>query len=105
MITRVCVDIFQFNFLHFKFSNTFLHCSAYRFIGKRSADAEPAPEANADPKADPQWWGYSGYGWPYYRGYSYSLIGKRSADSEPEASADPKADAQFWPYYGYPYYG
>jgi hypothetical protein len=105
LITRVCVDIFQFNFLHFKFSNTFLHCSAYQFIGKRSADAEPAPEANADPKADPQWWGYSGYGWPYYRGYSYSLIGKRSADSEPDASADSKADAQFWPYYGYPYYG
>ena len=63
-------------------------------IGKRSADAEPAPEAN--PEAKPQWWGY-----PYY-GYGYSLIGKRSADAEPAPAAKP----QYWgyPYYGYGYY-
>ena len=95
------------NFMLFLHSTkNYLYCSAYRFIGKRSADAEPAPEANADPKADPQWWGYSTYGWPYYG--SYNLIGKRSADSEPEAAADPKANPQWWggnyPYYNYPYY-
>ena len=59
----------------------------------------------ANPKADPQWWGYRTYGWPYYSSYGYGVIGKRSADSEPEAAADPKADPQFWPYYGYPYFG
>ena len=71
--------------------------------------ASPAPEAEADPKADPQIYysglgsvyGYRGYGYPY----GYSLIGKRSADAEPEA--DPKADPQllYSGLYGYPYGG
>ncbi len=82
-----------------------MHCSGYRFLGKRSANAKPAPEANADSNANPQWWGY---GWPYYNSYGYSLIGKRSADAEPEATADPKANPQWWggyyPYNRYPYY-
>merc|ERR1712111_272217 len=51
------------------------HYGGY-WYGKRSADAEPAP--NADAKAEP-WYGW-GYGWPHYGGYWY---GKRSADSEP----------------------
>ena len=49
----------------------------YGYYGKRSADAEPAPAADA--KADP-WYGYYGglshygYGYPYYgygHGYGY----------------------------------
>merc|ERR1711974_269741 len=51
--------------------------------GKRSADAEPA----ADADAKPWWYGNYGYGWPAY-GYSY--YGKRSADAEPVAEADAK---------------
>merc|ERR1711981_1399984 len=65
---------------------------------KRSADAEPVPEANAQPEADawygyygyPSTYGYSGYyGLPYgyYRGYggyypSFPGRGKRSANPQ-----------------------
>merc|ERR1712111_227465 len=89
--------------------------------GKRSADAEAAPEAkpyyaygypaygyygygkrSADAKAKPEadaWYGYGGlygYGYPVYS-YGYGLYGRRSAEAEPEAK----------PYYayGYPAYG
>merc|ERR1712055_1002304 len=62
--------------------------------GKRSADAEPAPAADAKAEADP-WYGYygHGYGLGYYGGYygglygghygyPYAYYGKRSADAE-----------------------
>merc|ERR1712116_40187 len=72
----------------------------YGYYGKRSADAEPAPAADAKAEADP-WYGY---------------YGKRSADAEaaPAPTADAKADpwvhyglgGHYGGYYGgYPYYG
>lgn len=88
------------------------------YIGKRSADAEPAPEASADAKADP-WYYYGNYGWgyPYYSNYyyptwgGYHLIGKRSAEAEAAPAPAPAADAKADPWYyygnyiwGYPYY-
>merc|ERR1711973_190630 len=103
----------------------------YGYYGKRSADAEPAPAADAKAEADP-WYGYygHGYGLGYYGGYYgghygypyYGYYGKRSADAEAapaadaEASPAPTADAKADPWYGYygglahygygyPYYG
>ena len=48
----------------------------YGYYGKRSADAEPAADAVADPTADADaWYGHYGYrGWGYggyYRPYGY----------------------------------
>merc|ERR1711862_828698 len=90
----------------------------YGYYGKRSAEAEPAPAADAKAEADP-WYGYygHGYGLGYYRGYYgghygypyYGYYGKRSADAEP--AADAKADPWYGYYglahygYGYPHYG
>merc|ERR1712110_45126 len=72
----------------------------YAYYGKRSADAEPEADAEADPAL---LYGAYGYGLPYsgvYRSYgaypygyrtygaypySYGYYGKRSADAEPEA--------------------
>merc|ERR1712029_617751 len=73
----------------------------YHWYGKRSADAEPTP--NADAKAEP-WYGW-GYGWPYYGGY-YGY-GKRSADAEPAPNADAKPEPWYYGSYGYgwPHYG
>merc|ERR1711964_590279 len=85
----------------------------YGYYGKRSADAEPAPAADAKAEADP-WCRYYGghYGYPYYGYY-----GKRSADAEAAPAADAKADpylvyshyglgGYYGGYYGgYPYYG
>ncbi len=92
----------------------------YAGYGKRSADAEP--EAEADAEADPALL-YGSYGYPYagayggyrtygaypatygygyrtYGAYPYSYYGKRSADAEP------KADAYYGAYgYGLPYAG
>merc|ERR1712150_131272 len=49
----------------------------YAYYGKRSADAEPEADAEADPALL-----YGAYGaYPY----SYGYYGKRSADAEPEA--------------------
>merc|ERR1712050_408832 len=65
----------------------------YRGYGKRSADAESEPKADADP-----WYTTYGYGLhaPLAYGYGYPSVysgvhyyGKRSADAEPEAKADP----------------
>merc|ERR1711862_821837 len=60
------------------------HYGGY-YYGKRSADSEPTPAADA--KAEPWYYGGYGYGyaWPHYGGYYY---GKRSADSEPTPAAD-----------------
>ena len=106
--------------------------SGSHYLGKRSADSEAAPAAEADAKADP-WLIYGGYGawnYPYYGGYGgywpygygYHSLGKRSADAEPEAAAAPVADAKadpwlvyggawnypyyasYWPYYNYGYH-
>merc|ERR1739848_371359 len=52
----------------------------YHYLGKRSAEAEPKAEAEADPAVL-----YS-----TYAGYHY--LGKRSAEAEPEANADAEAD-------------
>merc|ERR1712221_16135 len=81
-------------------------CSSYGYpayyLGKRSADAEP----EAEPKADPFYYGAYGYGYPYAH-YSYPAyyLGKRSADAEP--AAEPKADPYYvaygYGYAGYPY--
>merc|ERR1711910_124337 len=70
----------------------------YAYYGKRSADAEPGADAEADPAL---LYGAYGYGLPYsgvYRSYGaypygyrtygaspYAYYGKRSADAEPEA--------------------
>merc|ERR1711937_159185 len=82
--------------------------------GKRSADAD----------AEPAYYGYGSYGYPYgsgYRSYGFparsftyrspqGLRGKRSAEAEPEAEAD--AEPRYYGYgsygynfgsYGYPY--
>merc|ERR1719365_579079 len=83
----------------------------YGYYGKRSADAEAAPAADA--KADPYLvyghYGLGGYYSGYYGGYPYYYYGKRSADAEP--AADAKADPWYGYYglahygYGYPHYG
>merc|ERR1719223_1297040 len=80
---------------------------AYSY-GKRSADAEPEADAEADPALLYGAYGYPyagayggyrtygaypatyGYGYRTYGAYPYSYYGKRSADAEPEAEA--KAD-------------
>merc|ERR1711910_304701 len=68
----------------------------YRYYGKRSADAEPAAEAAANPEAEADpWYGYYGYG--YY--------GKRAADAEPTADASADASPEADPWYGYYGYG
>merc|ERR1711894_606470 len=69
----------------------------YAYYGKRSADAEPEADAEADPAL---LYGAYGYGLPYsgvyrsYGAYPYGYrtygaypyaYGKRSADAEPEA--------------------
>merc|ERR1739840_70395 len=74
--------------------------------GKRSADAEPEADAEAD--AYYGYYGYGGYGLGYRRGYygygygypRYGYYGKRSADAEPAADAEADADA-YYGYYGY----
>merc|ERR1719384_2221225 len=80
-----------------------------RYYGKRSADAESEPKADAEPWVTYGGLGYAGYASPYtygyaayptaYTGYTGLLhygYGKRSADAEPKADA----------YYGYSgYYG
>jgi hypothetical protein len=70
----------------------------YRYIGKRSADAEPEAEAKADSQVLLTY-PYSMYGYPY--GYRY--IGKRSADAEPAADAKAQFYYSGFPYYTYPY--
>merc|ERR1712110_361791 len=70
----------------------------FGYYGKRSADAEPEADAEADPAL---LYGAYGYGLPYsgvyrsygaypygyrtYGAYPYGYYGKRSADAEPEA--------------------
>merc|ERR1719463_509731 len=64
------------------------------YYGKRSADAESEPKADAEP-----WLAYGGVYSPYTYGYAayptaytcrgYHYYGKRSADAEPKAEADP----------------
>merc|ERR1712241_857094 len=77
--------------------------------------------AFAEPEAEPGYYGYGYFGYPYGFGYRafgsgiarhpgtatfftyrspQGLRGKRSADAEPEAEADAEPG-----YYGYPYYG
>merc|ERR1712018_580749 len=100
---------------------------AYRHFGKRSADAEPEADAEADPAyLYAGHYGYAGYpyayGYPYgaYYGYrpavaashqhvstaaaTYGVhqLHKRDADAEPEADA---AAAYYGGYYGHPGYG
>merc|ERR1711878_248032 len=69
---------------------------SYGYYGKRSADAEPEADAEADPAL---LYGAYGYGLPYsgvygYRTYgaypyTYGYYGKRSADTEPTDMASP----------------
>merc|ERR1711982_20456 len=42
--------------------------AGYHYLGKRSAEAEPAAEATADPEADPYL--LYGYGYPHAYGYA-----------------------------------
>merc|ERR1712110_492563 len=71
---------------------------SYGYYGKRSADAEPEADAEADPALLYGAYGhglpYSGvyrsygaypYGYRTYGAYPYAYYGKRSADAEPEA--------------------
>merc|ERR1712165_644392 len=100
---------FAYSYAPYTYSHAYAHYGLpYAYYGKRSADAEPEADAEADPALL-----YSHYGYPY------SYYGKRSADAE--AEADPKADADpyllyggyyrpyayhagYYPYsYGYPY--
>merc|ERR1711863_136128 len=60
----------------------------FGYYGKRSADAEPEPEADAYYG----YYGYGGYRYGGYRGYydypyGYRYCGKRSADAEPAVLA------------------
>merc|ERR1711974_526657 len=93
--------------------------------GKRSADAEPEADAEADPAylyagayGYPYAYGYYGFRafTPYYARsashqhvstpaatYGISQLHKRSADAEPEADAD--AAVYYGGYYGHPGYG
>merc|ERR1711983_152769 len=82
----------------------------YSYYGKRSADAEPEADAEADPALLYGSYGYPyagvyggyraygaypatyGYGYRTYGAYPYSYYGKRSADAEPEAEAEAEAD-------------
>merc|ERR1719347_826757 len=86
--------------------------SGYFGKKKRSADAEPAAEPNAEADAD-AWYGYYsrglGYGYGHRYGYggyygypyrAYGYYGKRSADAEPEAKPEPAADAYYVGYHG-----
>merc|ERR1739847_231854 len=85
----------------------------YHYLGKRSAEAEPKAEAEADPAL---LYSTCGYGYPsvysglhhpyvygsYYRPYAgYHYLGKRSAEAEP--TADPEADPYLLYGYGYPH--
>merc|ERR1712007_367144 len=78
--------------------------AGYHYLGKRSAEAEPKADAEADPAL---LYSTYGYGYPsvysglhhpyaygaYYRPYAgYHYLGKRSAEAEPEANADAEAD-------------
>merc|ERR1711951_163304 len=65
----------------------------YGYYGKRSAEAEPAPDADAKAEADP-WYGYygHGYGLGYYSYPYYGYYGKRSADAKAAPAADARAD-------------
>merc|ERR1712180_507423 len=89
---------------------------AYRHFGKRSAEAEAKPEADAFYNTlGYNGLGYANYGYNGYRSYvapaytrsfgyaspyaynygAYRHFGKRSADAEPEAEADADADAYY----------
>merc|ERR1712168_833421 len=87
------------------------------YYGKRSADAEPAADADAH-------LGYYGVGYPLvaavphvstvhggplhgltYGGLYGHYFGERSADAEPTAAAAPEADADAYYHHGYAHYG
>merc|ERR1719420_66922 len=92
------------------------HPYAYgHYYGKRSADAEPAADADA-------YYGYplvaahapvvsTVHGGPLhgltsvYGGLYGHYYGKRSADAEPTAAAAPEADADAYYHHGYAHYG
>merc|ERR1712207_28365 len=87
----------------------------YHYLGKRSAEAEPKADVEADPALLYSTYGYhypgvySGLHHPYafgayYRPYAgYHYLGKRSAEAEPEANADAEADPYLLYGYGYPH--
>merc|ERR1712147_202477 len=84
------------------------------YYGKRSADAEPAADADA-------YYGYPLVAAPHtvstvhggplhgltsvYGGLYGHYYGKRSADAEPTAAAAPEADADAYYHHGYAHYG
>merc|ERR1712200_336777 len=74
--------------------------AGYRYLGKRSAEAEPKADAEADPALLYSTYAYGAYYRPY-AGYHY--LGKRSAEAEPEANADAEADPYLLYGYGYPH--
>merc|ERR1711937_818418 len=116
---------FAYSYAPYTYSHVYSHYGLpYAYYGKRSADAEPEADAEADPALLYSHYGYPysyGYGYRYgglpYAHYPYAYYGKRSADAEPEAKADadpyllyggyyrPYAyHAGYYPYsYGYPY--
>merc|ERR1712168_139098 len=101
---------------------------AYHHFGKRSAEAEAKPEADADAYYNTPGYtglGYANYGYNGYRSYvapaytrsygyaspyaynygAYHHFGKRSADAEPEADADAYYSTLGYHGLGYSNYG
>merc|ERR1712080_42445 len=72
-------------------------------LAAAAPDAEPTPDADADP-----WYTYGlrHYGYGHYRpygyyGHRYGLWGKKKRDAEPTPDADADADADADPWYTY----
>merc|ERR1711992_211686 len=108
---------FAYSYAPYTYSHVYSHYGLpYAYYGKRSADAEPEADAEADPALLYSHYGYPyscGYGYRYaglpYAHYPYAYYGKRSADADPYLLYGgyyrPYAyHAGYYPYsYGYPY--
>merc|ERR1711875_99069 len=77
---------------------------AHYWAGRKRRSAEPEPAADANPKADPYYYYRGYYRHPYgYYGHGGYLWGRKRRSAEPDA--EPAADAKADPWYLYGYYG
>merc|ERR1712098_373738 len=80
---------------------------AHYWVGRKRRSAEPEPAADANPKADPYYYYRGYYGRPYrygFYGHGGNLWGRKRRSAEPDA--EPAADAKADPWYLYGgYYG